>query len=86
MKYKLTTAKNFYDKTGKENSDKEKLEKLGLKFKDSSSQWQSESQWYKQEDGEIEINTLEELQDFIKEWGDVVVDEDRIIIYNDYLE
>jgi len=35
---------------------------------------------------QIEINTLEELINFVKEYGPVVVSENEITIYDDYLE
>lgn len=34
----------------------------------------------------IEINNLEQLMNFIKENGDIVIDNNRIIIYDYYLE
>ncbi len=34
----------------------------------------------------IEINTLEELMNLAKEWGELVVNEDSIVIYDDYIE
>ena len=42
----------------------------------------------KEKDGEwyIKIKTLEELIDFVKENGEVVLDENRIEIYDDYRE
>lgn len=36
--------------------------------------------------GTIEINSLDELMDFIKDVGRIVIDENEIIIYNGYLE
>jgi len=34
----------------------------------------------------ININTLEELYSLIKKYGDIVIGEDKITIYDDYLE
>lgn len=34
----------------------------------------------------VRISSLKQLQDFIKEYGDVIVDEDSIIIYDSYIE
>jgi len=50
-----------------------------MKFKiDKASDWS-----YK---GEVEINTLEELIDFVKKEGDIVFTEESITIYDDYLK
>lgn len=37
-------------------------------------------------DLKIEFKNLEELQDFVKVVGDVVLSEDEILVYNDYIE
>ena len=34
----------------------------------------------------VEINTLEELQAFVKKHGSIILDDDEIIIYDDYIE
>lgn len=34
----------------------------------------------------VKISNLKQLQDFIKKYGSVVVDEDSLIIYDDYIE
>ena len=36
--------------------------------------------------GHLTVDTLEELQAFVQEWGDVVLSTDEIVIYDDYLE
>jgi hypothetical protein len=35
---------------------------------------------------ELEINTLEELINFVEENGEIILDEDEIMIYDDYIE
>lgn len=86
MKFKLYTAKTFYEMSGEENKEKEKLEKLGFVFKIYKSDWRVSEEWHLVESSTIDINSLEELMVLIKEWGNVVVSEDDITIYNDYLE
>lgn len=81
MRFKLSEAKIW-------NTDEEKreLERYGFKFSyDKHEEW-SDEVWYREEDGFIDISSLEELLDFVKKWGDIVLSEDKIIIYNDYLE
>lgn len=34
----------------------------------------------------VRISNLKQLQDFIKEYGNVIIDEDSIMIYDDYIE
>ena len=34
----------------------------------------------------IDINSFEDLMEFIKLYGEIVINEERIIIYDDYLE
>ncbi len=79
MKFRLDMAKNFEDN----DKEKERLESLG--FKAVPSRFRA---WYfrKNERIKIEINSLDELMDFIKEWGTIVLDKDTLTIYNDYLE
>lgn len=87
MRFKLTQNKNWCD-----NEEKEKLERLGFKFKKEETEeykhwgeWNCQSSSWDPET-EIEIDTLEELMKFIREWGTIVLTKDKIEIYNDYRE
>ena len=82
MKFTLSTAGNFYSK------DKaEKLKGLGFEFKISEVTFNYNKNYMKKDNiPTIEINTLEELMKFIKVHGSIVLDEDEITIYDDYLE
>ena len=75
MKFELSMAKSFLS-----DDEKEKYEKLGFKLVKTGYSWQIEDNPF------IEIKSLKELMDFIKEHGEIVLSKDRIIIYNDYLE
>lgn len=82
MKFELTTSGNFYSK-----SDIQKLENLGFKFKD----WNNKDSLvkadkYKIGESLIEINSLDELINFVKKYGSIVLDENSIEIYDDYRE
>jgi hypothetical protein len=86
MKFNLTTAGNFY-------SDPEqirKLEALGFGFvlevEDKTSLFSEGDKYLSSGETEIEINTLEELINFSKEWGKLVVSEGELEIYDDYRE
>jgi hypothetical protein len=79
MKYKLTTSGCFY----RDESKRKKLEKLGFSFEETS-----HGMKIKRDDNDvvIEISTLEELHKFIRKYGDIVMGEDSIEIYDDYRE
>jgi hypothetical protein len=81
MKFKVGTASSFYKR-----EDKEKLEKLGFVF--DKSKGFNITEFYKDYDQnvEIEIESLEELMEFVNKWGDIVLSEDGITIYDGYLE
>ena len=82
MKFKLTTSAYFY-----KDEDKAKLETLGFAFTPTKENYERVfGQWRRRGDSSIDINTLEELIAFIREWGCVVVDERGIEIYDDYRE
>lgn len=87
MKFNLTTSGCFY-----KDKDKIKLGQLGFRFKTTEEVYGefTHKEWYKDEDFEnpvtIEINTLEELIQFVKEWGEIIISEDGIKIYDDYIE
>lgn len=51
-----------------------------MKFKlEKASDWEYKSK-------EVEINYLEELIDFIDKNGRIVLDKEKILIYDDYIE
>lgn len=82
MKFKLETAGCLYKK-----EDKEKLEKLGFIFDSGENSW--EGYRYRKKRGvvvEIEISSMEELVDFVREHGDIVFSGNTIEIYDDYRE
>ena len=89
MKYSLDTAKVFYEINEKDIGDVQDLMGYGMEFSPYHPRNPSKHEkWsmYKEEEGEVEINTLGELRDFIARWGAIVVSEQRITIYNDYME
>lgn len=78
MRFELSTAGNFYSNA----SEIEKLKKLGFKF-----EWLEEYNKYAISNyPEIHISTMDELMDFIKEYGRIIIDEGVIKIYDNYLE
>jgi hypothetical protein len=85
MKFKLDTADFRYNDT-----DKNKLEVLGFKFKrcDKDSPYYGTYKEYIKKDfiPIINLNTLEELLDFTKTYGKLIISEDLIVIYDYYME
>jgi hypothetical protein len=86
MKFNLLTRATNY-----KGEDVARLEKLGFTFKEEKEIPQvfkilNFKQLYTKLQGipQIEINTLEELMDFVKEYGVIAIDEDSIEIYDDY--
>jgi len=79
MKFKLRTSGNFYSP-----KDIEPLEALGFKFEDTS--LVDKKTKYKIEDAEVEINSLEQLMEFVSKYGEIVLSNDAIEIYDDYRE
>jgi len=81
MNFRLTTTGNFYNE-----ERKSKLETLGFKFTDESSF--KGGPFYKDDSlpTEIEINTLEELIEFSNQWGEIIIKENEIEIYDNYRE
>lgn len=86
MKFKVQTVACFYDE-----EDKKKLEALGFKFKPYSIQEHKRVggkyfPYYKIDSSvNIEINTLEELMKFQDEWGQLIINQDCITIFDGYL-
>lgn len=73
MKFNLTTVKYRYEP--KEIPD---LEKLGFEFRADGTMEKDEVS--------IEFSTLEELAEFSKKWGALIIDGEDITIYDDYIE
>jgi len=80
MKFKLETSGYLYKDT-----DREKLSKLGFEFEPHKFM---EYQWKKKENInlEIEINSLDQLVEFMGKWGSLILSPDTIEIYDDYKE
>ena len=79
VKYKLETAGYYYAQ-----EDAEKLETLGFEFEPSKFRKELEQPYG--QTVEIEISTMEELAEFVEQWGRIIVDRDTITIYDDYVE
>ena len=80
MKFNLTTAGHFYT-----SEDAKKLKEFGFKFDDEG----YDKRLCKRQifsDVEVEINSLEELIAFSNKWGELIVSDGSIIIYDDYCE
>ena len=77
MKFELSTSKYFYPN----ETERIELSKLGFTFRPSE---------YKEYviggTTEIEINSLEELIEFSKEFGELIIEDKSIEIYNGYRE
>lgn len=79
MKFRLETARDYYSN---DIHNVKRLTELGFTFDKS------------EEVGELIIKgspmvcieTLEELIDFAKEWGEIIVSEGTIIIYDGFVE
>ena len=84
MKYKLRQAQNWTD-----TQTKNKLSKLGFSFiKEKNKSYVQNGEWYANNEVEptLEIKDLNELMKFVKKYGDIVLSEDKILIYNNYIE
>lgn len=92
MKFQLRTTGSTYE----DGRYKKQLEKLGFKFKPHDDEYNKlyqqlhkskKQQFYMgYSETEIEINTLEDLLQFVRKFGQIVLDEDSIEIYDDYRE
>lgn len=77
MKFKLSTSGNFYPQADR----RKKLEEIGFTFK------QSDYKYFTIEGSpEIEINSLEDLIQFADKFGEIIVGNESIEIYDDYRE
>lgn len=81
MEFKLKTAGYFYS-----DEDAEKYRKLGFKFSVYKDAFNPNRKNVIDGDPTISFSSLEELMSFIEEWGDVVVSNGEIRIYDNYLE
>lgn len=80
MKFKVTTAGSFYSE-----QQAEKLRKLGFEF--GINDYDMQRRPFKTGgDVEVEFKTLDELIDFSNEWGELIVSDGHIEIYDDYRE
>lgn len=77
MKFNLTMSKAFFNE-----NDIEDYKKIGFKFEKDGLDYYC----IRNLNLTIEINTLEELINFVKTYGKIVFCEDGIEIYNDYRE
>ena len=87
MKFKLTTAESFYT-----DKEKEKYSEFNFDFKEVANPYPREAKWYINPDEKeyfIEINSLEELIEFVNKYGRIIIDEVggyEIRIYDGYNE
>lgn len=80
MKFKVTTSGAFYTE-----AQAEKLKKLGFTF--GVNEYDTRGRPYMTGcNVEVEISTLEELIAFSDEWGEIIVSDGEIEIYDDYRE
>lgn len=92
MKYQLETVKYFY----RDKEEMEKLEKLGFTFEKTKyftysidmedSTASREGDYCICGEPTIELSSLEELAEFIKEYGQIVMDKGTIEIYDYWRE
>lgn len=86
MKFEVTTAETHYHVDSDEVGI---LKEFGFSFEETPPFWENDKRNYlriKDEDVFVEINTLEELLEFTKKYGNIVFGENSIIIYNGWLE
>jgi hypothetical protein len=79
MKFKLSTSGRFYD----DNEHKKNLEGLGFTFTPNDF---PRPFYISDRAPDIEINTLEELMAFSQKFGELVISEGEIEIYDNYRE
>jgi hypothetical protein len=81
MKFTLLTAKGF----GYTQDERGKLKKVGFKFIEKCKGTPFHAFLIKGSP-EIEINTIDELVEFINQYGTIIVDNGSITIYDGYTE
>ncbi len=78
MRFRLRTAGRFYS----DEEERKRLSKLGFQFVPLG-----QYTFLIEGTGTVEINTLEELLAFLKEFGSIIVEDyDSLIIYDHYIE
>ena len=93
MKFRLTTSGSTYP----DGRRKKQLEKLGFKFTQHDQKytelyqgiWGNQKDMYHMDWNQevtVEINTLEDLLAFQKKFGQIVLSDNEIEIYDDYRE
>lgn len=75
MNYKVHSAKCWVD-----SDYKKELELIGFTFSHGLINWHIES------NGSIDINSLDELNNFIDKFEEIILTKDSITIYNGYIE
>jgi len=80
MKINLSTVGLYYT-----IEDAKKLEELGFKFDDNGFSKRLCKRIITRS-VEINISSLEELLEFSKKWGELIISGNEIIIYDDYRE
>lgn len=82
MRFRLRNTAYWID-----NKDKEIYEKYGMKFDKTSDEYKKHGEWQVSEDSVfIDISSIEELINLIRDVGHVIISEDEIEIYDDYRE
>ena len=82
MQFTVRTTGYFYT-----DAEKKKLEAIGFKFKayTPTDQSMEDYSWVIEDhDAKIEFISIQELVEFTKEFGRVIVFKDSIVIYDDY--
>jgi len=83
MKFEITTTSYDYDK-----KDSDKLKSLGFEFKTESHTNLKGYERYSKKDKKVfkEINSIDELMEFVKQYKKVIIYENTIEIYDNYRE
>jgi hypothetical protein len=77
MVFKIKSVKQYFN-----DKEKIKYEELGFKFSLQSCRYD----WIiSNNDPLININSLEQLMYFIEKWGEIIIDNENIKIFNDFL-
>jgi hypothetical protein len=82
MKFKLCTSGDYSE----QDPGKTALEELGFKFEPYTSPFYRDDRFLLSGSPVIEINTLQELMQFVGKFKEIVIKKDSIEIYNDYRE
>ena len=79
MKFELRTATPYYN-----DSDALKLRALGFQF--VVNEWAGDQNEISDKPVEVEINSIDELMEFSKKYGDLIIRDGGIIIYDGHIE